>query len=611
MLLPCDHIFCSSCIPKSNLFGLDCPLCKITYVEQDLRQAPFVENVVNIYRSMNASISMHMLNSDAGRDSVQCPFPAKSKLSNQSARRLADSSPPMNSTSGTNGIVEQYEAVDVDMELTPDSPPSSGVSKDLDVDSRDPGSSYNTAGKCPSKKSVKRTTDDFGVQGFDRSDNLYCKKQKQHSQGLPDICHGSTTSVVVNVQHSASTGSDTTNTGNNSRNLQVVEFDSASLLNFVCAFCQTWKTTEGSGPMQHFANGRQVFGSEASRPHVMHVHQSCIDWAPQIYYENDNTMKNLDKELARAGKLKCTSCGLKGAALGCYAKSCRRSYHVPCAYEIEGCRWEMDEFLMLCPAHASQKFPSEKSKKPAVKKCSSAQIYTEQKSAYDIDFWATSPTGPKDWVLCGSALSADEKYKLVRFANLCGATVTKAWNSDVTHVIAATDANGACSRTLKVLMAILSGRWILNIDWIEACMLSKCPVDESPYEIMLDNHGCSDGPKTGRLRVLNDAPKLFSSLKFFFISGFVATYKNDLQNLIVAAGGTILESAEQLQHSTDEECLPSTTVLVYNDDLTGEVNEQRQLEVEKLASESGSQVIAHTWILDSIASGVMQPFVQR
>lgn len=32
------------------------------------------------------------------------------------------------------------------------------------------------------------------------------------------------------------------------------------------------------------------------------------------------------------------------------------------------------DFLMLCPHHASQKFPSEKVRKPAVKKCSSAEV---------------------------------------------------------------------------------------------------------------------------------------------------------------------------------------------------------------------------------------------
>ena len=34
----------------------------------------------------------------------------------------------------------------------------------------------------------------------------------------------------------------------------------------------------------------------------------------------------------------------------------------------------------------------------------------------------------------------------------------------MTHVLAATDANGACSRTLKVLMAILNGKWVLKMD---------------------------------------------------------------------------------------------------------------------------------------------------
>ncbi|XP_021866683.2 uncharacterized protein [Spinacia oleracea] len=51
----------SSCVAKLNLFGgLDCPLCKISYFEQDLRQEHFVQNVVNIYSNMKAST--HMLN---------------------------------------------------------------------------------------------------------------------------------------------------------------------------------------------------------------------------------------------------------------------------------------------------------------------------------------------------------------------------------------------------------------------------------------------------------------------------------------------------------------------------------------------------------------------
>lgn len=53
---------------------------------------------------------------------------------------------------------------------------------------------------------------------------------------------------------------------------------------------------------------------------------------------------------------------------------------------------------------------------------------------------------------------------LAKFASTCGATISRSWNLNVTHVIASTDANGAYTRTLKVLMAILHGRWVVTMD---------------------------------------------------------------------------------------------------------------------------------------------------
>ncbi|PPS19097.1 hypothetical protein GOBAR_AA01477 [Gossypium barbadense] len=52
-------------------------------------------------------------------------------------------------------------------------------------------------------------------------------------------------------------------------------------------------------------------------------------------------------------------------------------------------------------------------------------------------------------------------------------TVSKFWRPDVAHVIASTDENGACTRTLKVLMAISNGKWVnkpsvIFIDEIDA-----------------------------------------------------------------------------------------------------------------------------------------------
>lgn len=35
-------------------------------------------------------------------------------------------------------------------------------------------------------------------------------------------------------------------------------------------------------------------------------------------------------------------------------------------------------------------------------------------------------------------------------------------------------------------------------------MEANHPVNEEPYEVCLDNHGCLNGPKTGRLRFSNN-----------------------------------------------------------------------------------------------------------
>ncbi|KAL3655024.1 hypothetical protein CASFOL_000810 [Castilleja foliolosa] len=344
----------------------------------------------------------------------------------------------------------------------------------------------------------------------------------------------------------------------------------SSITGDLCVPASSQFTTQCPSCQQHYADGQEVACGETASSKAIPVHRKCIEWTPQVYYVGE-TIKNLESELDRASKLKCSRCGLKGAALGCFSKSCRRSYHVPCAVEIPDCRWDCDDFLMLCPAHKSVKFPSEKSKtrkhhteQNFEQKCSASVEIAPEK----LNFWSNSPNGPQEWVLCGSALSSKDKCLLVKFASMCGATVFKFWNPNVTHVIASTDSEGACSRTLKVLMAILNGRWILTMDWIwiKACVEANSYVDEEPYEVNLDNHGCCDGAKTGRLRASNNAPKLFHGLRFYFNGDFVPSYKNDLLDLVQVGGVAIIESMEQITDQKHDRQLASTTYVVYNHD---------------------------------------------
>ena len=118
---------------------------------------------------------------------------------------------------------------------------------------------------------------------------------------------------------------------------------------------------------------------------------------------------------------------------------------------------------------------------------------------------------------------------ILEFAELSGVTVSRKWELRVTHVIASTNENGSCKRTLKFMMGILEGKWILSIDCkyyqqrnmyvgdipnqqdvcisflagIKACMKNGEYVSEEPYEISIDVHGTRQGPYIGRQRALN------------------------------------------------------------------------------------------------------------
>ena len=50
------------------------------------------------------------------------------------------------------------------------------------------------------------------------------------------------------------------------------------------------------------------------------------------------------------------------------------------------------------------------------------------------------------------------------FAEVSGVTISRKWEPRVTHIIASINDNGACKRTLKFMMGVLEGKWILSID---------------------------------------------------------------------------------------------------------------------------------------------------
>ncbi|KAL5231242.1 hypothetical protein ABZP36_030018 [Zizania latifolia] len=384
-----------------------------------------------------------------------------------------------------------------------------------------------------------------------------------------------------------------------------------------CAFCQSDVITEESGEMVHYQKGKQVPAEFNGGANIVHSHKNCLEWAPDVYFE-DESVFNLTTELARSRRIKCACCGIKGAALGCFDMSCRRSFHFTCAKLIPECRWDNENFVMLCPLHQSSKLPNENSERQKQSKRKTTLNGPSQvRSSQDCgNNWKWPSGSPHKWVLCCSALSAVDKEIVSEFAKLAGVPISTSWSPNVTHVIASTDLSGACKRTLKFLMAILNGRWIISIDWVKTCMDRMEPVNEEKFEVSTDVHGIIDGPRLGRCRVMDKQPKLFHGMRFYLHGDYNKSYSGYVQELVVAAGGTVLQrkpvSRDQQRLLDDSSSVVLIVYSVENQDTAkskGDIKsaDRRQAAAQVLACASGGKAVSSAWVIDSIAACRLQP----
>nr|XP_011458026.1 PREDICTED: protein BREAST CANCER SUSCEPTIBILITY 1 homolog isoform X1 [Fragaria vesca subsp. vesca] len=652
-LLPCNHIFCNGCVPNRNNFGAECPLCNIQVLGEDLRHAPFMESIVAIYKGMKATYctsSSPPISSDVRTDLARPVSQDVSFTGKTTTKEPFDNfqEGTIFSSRGNNRVwvpCSRKDSVTVGIgkneKVDTCSMPIDGNSEEFDlgtghqfngeVDHKSPLPSSQirsvTMDECmtaerdmnPVVHSLLDSPPSFGDPRGSDNDNSFYQRSEQISDS--SLIRGSIRKIDdrTGQMRLDSSASDTDGhlrelkrqkkldygpvSGSNSELKLGTTSNESSTINTICAFCHSSTISEVTGPMLHYSKGKLVEGDAATVSDVIHVHRICINWAPQVYYKDD-TIKNLKAEVTRGAKLKCTKCGIKGAALGCYVKSCRRSYHVTCAIEISKCRWDYENFLLLCPAHTTDRFPNEKLNRNKNKKC-------------QLSGGTVASNGVNNWVLCPSGLSSEEKILLINFAEMNCATLSKSWTPDVTHVIAALDGDGAYVRTFKIFMAILAGKWIVTIDWVKACMETKHHVDEEPYEVNLDNYGCRSGAKAGRLRALSNDLKLFNGLNFYFAGDFILERMEDYKELVLAAGGTVFNSKEELLEASCHETGAARTLVVYNLDpppgckLGEEVSIlwQRSNEAQDIAAKIGGEYVFHTWLLESIARYELQPIV--
>ncbi|KAI5008450.1 hypothetical protein ZWY2020_009498 [Hordeum vulgare] len=177
------------------------------------------------------------------------------------------------------------------------------------------------------------------------------------------------------------------------------------------------------------------------------------------------------------------------------------------------------------------------------------------------------------WVLLGVALSASEKDALKEFASLTSSILAEEWDKTVTHVIVGRDAGSACGRSHEVKF--------------------------------FDGLGTSiDGPTKGRARAAEGARKLFSGLRFCLSAFMHPEDRKNIQNLIAAGEGQVLEgmSPDWLRENLNRN--PAEVYFIYDGGPPRKPTLDFDLEVQETVEyvESGAQVIRHQQLFDAILS---------
>ncbi|PKA46564.1 Protein breast cancer susceptibility 1 like [Apostasia shenzhenica] len=86
--LACNHVFCNLCIVESMRSVSNCPVCKLPFRRREIHPAPHMDNLVSIYKSMEAASGLSIFTTQVGPsknsevEPVKCAAENKCSTSN-------------------------------------------------------------------------------------------------------------------------------------------------------------------------------------------------------------------------------------------------------------------------------------------------------------------------------------------------------------------------------------------------------------------------------------------------------------------------------------------------------------------------------------------------
>jgi hypothetical protein len=195
-----------------------------------------------------------------------------------------------------------------------------------------------------------------------------------------------------------------------------------------------------------------------------------------------------------------------------------------------------------------------------------------------------------------SGLNSKEIASSLEWIKRFGGEMVNEWSDRVTHVIIGSK-DGKCARSLKYMLGVISGAWIVSFDWIVKSQSAKFLVDEEGFvvtdQLFVDQ--CENVVMLSKELREQEHELLFEGFEFYFWGPFGrAASASDLALLVKAGGGIVLE--EEPKEIPDDQ---SVMVICSSETIT----EQQS---EEWYKKTGRDPVFSAWIFDCISLMALQ-----
>jgi len=149
-----------------------------------------------------------------------------------------------------------------------------------------------------------------------------------------------------------------------------------------------------------------------------------------------------------------------------------------------------------------------------------------------------------------TGLDLKQKKVVEKCAKMLDAKVVEQFSDEVTHVVTAVDNDDLCSRTMKFLLGVITGKWIISYDWILKSLEKHEWLCEEEFEVKGCPGASTGTPSKARINAVKQFPPLFDGCSFYFSGEFHSTpSKAEYLDLIKLGGGIILHREPKAETS--------------------------------------------------------------